>query len=110
MVPVILYAWYYQNWCHRYLASLKKYSVPSQGRFQILVCPHYTFECLIYLAMAVAGTPSRGPTTWNRTMLWAVLFIASNLAMTARGTRRWYAEKFGEKSVSGKWTMFPYVF
>ncbi|KAK4123784.1 hypothetical protein N657DRAFT_573473 [Parathielavia appendiculata] len=107
-VPVFLLAWINQYKCHKHLAGLKKYSLPEDGMFCHYICPHYTCECLIYLSMAVATAP-RG--AWcNRTLLCALIFVAVNLGVTASGTRKWYAEKFGTGPIACKWNMIPFVF
>jgi 3-oxo-5-alpha-steroid 4-dehydrogenase 3 len=107
-LPAFLFAWVNQYRCHKHLAGLKKYSLPDGGMFRHYICPHYTCECLLYLSMAVATAP-RG--SWcNRTLLCAVAFVAVNLGVTASGTRKWYAEKFGVGPVAGKWNMIPFLF
>lgn len=106
--PVFLFAWSTQHKCHRYLASLKKYSLPEGGLFQFLVCPHYFCECLLYFSLAVVGAPEGQ--LFNRTLVCAVIFIAVNLGVTANGTREWYIEKFGREKVEGRWRMIPFVF
>ncbi|PNS17936.1 hypothetical protein CAC42_3895 [Sphaceloma murrayae] len=97
-----------QRDCHGYLSSLKQYAVPEHPAFHALVCPHYFAECLIYLSMAVQAAPSG--TLLNRTILSAFIFVAINLGVTADGTKKWYAKKFGSQSVEGKWRMIPYLF
>lgn len=106
-LPVFLFAWVNQYRCHKHLAGLKKYSLPEGGMFRHYVCPHYTCECLLYLSMAVATAP-RGQ-WWNQTLLCAVVFVVVNLGVTAAGTRKWYADKFGAESVANKWNMIPFV-
>ena len=107
-LPAFLFAWVNQYRCHKHLAGLKKYSLPDGGMFRHYICPHYTCECLLYLSMAIATAP-RG--AWcNRTLLCALAFVAVNLGVTASGTRKWYAEKFGIGPVAGKWNMIPFVF
>ncbi|KAF7547988.1 hypothetical protein G7046_g8831 [Stylonectria norvegica] len=97
-----------QNGCHRYLASLKKYTLPNEGWFRYMVCPHYTFECLLYVAIAWAAAPQGK--LLNSSVLCGLLFVAVNLGATARGTKRWYAQKFGAEAVAGRWIMIPFVF
>ncbi|KAI1752924.1 hypothetical protein F4782DRAFT_530039 [Xylaria castorea] len=104
---VFLIAWFMQYRCHRYLAGLRKYSLPNEGLFRYLVCPHYTCECLIYLSMAVLAAPEGQ--FYNRTLACACLFVSVNLGLTANGTKIWYGEKFGKK-IQGKWKMIPIVF
>ena len=101
-------AWLKQNECHRYLASLKKYTLPSQGLFSYFVCPHYTCECVIYLAIAFMAAPSN--CLFNTSVLCALVFVAVNLGATAYGTKQWYAQKFGAEQVEGRWMMIPFAF
>ncbi|KAI0905908.1 hypothetical protein F4823DRAFT_627437 [Ustulina deusta] len=105
---VFLTAWFMQYRCHRHLAGLKKYSLPEDGLFRYLVCPHYTCECLLYLSMAVMAAPEGQ--LYNQTLACAVLFVSINLGVTANGTKLWYGEKFGSDKVEGKWKMLPIVF
>lgn len=97
-----------QNNCHRYLASLKKYTLPDEGWFKYLICPHYTFECLLYLSLSVVAAPTGS--VFNKSVLSSLVFVAANLGATAYGTKKWYADKFGADKVAGKWTMIPFVF
>jgi 3-oxo-5-alpha-steroid 4-dehydrogenase 3 / polyprenol reductase len=97
-----------QHDCHKHLASLKKYSLPRSVWFQRVVCPHYTSECLIYVAIAMAAAPQGQGL--NKTVLAGLAFVASNLAVTADSTRKWYIEKFGIEKVAGHWRMIPYVY
>lgn len=103
-----LYGWSNQHKCHKHLASLKKYSLPEQGLFRYLICPHYTCECLIYLGLAMIAAP-KGYVV-NRTLMGALWFIVANLGTTADGTKQWYAQKFGAEKVASKWRMIPFVF
>src|SRR5256885_15162765 len=56
-ISVFLFASGVQHDCHRYLASLEKYTLPDLPMFQIFICPHYTAECLIYLCLAILAAP-----------------------------------------------------
>lgn len=96
-----------QHRAHRHLASLRKYTLPHEGLFRYIVCPHYTCECLIYFALAKASAPSSQ--LFNRTVLSGLLFVVANLGATAKNTKVWYAEKFGAKRVP-RWRMIPLVF
>ncbi|KAM0251075.1 hypothetical protein ACHAQJ_008357 [Trichoderma viride] len=97
-----------QNHCHRHLASLKKYTLPSEGWFKYLICPHYTFECLVYLSLAVVAAPTGA--MFNKSVLYNLLFVVANLSATAYGTKNWYTEKFGADKLVGKWAIIPFVF
>lgn len=101
-------AWVMQNMCHRHLAGLKKYSLPEWGPFRFLISPHYTFEILLYLSLAVITAPSNH--MFNRTLLCATFFVAVNLGATANGTKKWYVEKFGTDKVDRKWKIVPLVY
>jgi 3-oxo-5-alpha-steroid 4-dehydrogenase 3 len=90
------------------LASLKKYTLPSEGWFKYLICPHYTFECLLYLSLAVVAAPAGA--FFNKSILCTLLFVLGNLGATAYGTKKWYAEKFGADKLVGKWAIIPFVY
>ena len=106
-LPIFILASGIQNDCHGYLASLKKYTLPIHPIFKLLICPHYSAECLIYLSLAVISAPKGA---WvNRTLFTAFLFVVANLSVTASGTKRWYEGNFGKEAVRGRWTMVPFV-
>ncbi|KAL9008074.1 MAG: hypothetical protein Q9173_006767 [Seirophora scorigena] len=107
-IPLFILASGVQHDCHTYLASLPKYTLPDHPIFHTMVCPHYTAESAIYLALAILGAP-RG--AWmNQTIATAFVFVAVNLAVTAAATKRWYMKKFGKEKVDYRWTMIPYIF
>ncbi|KAI5868017.1 hypothetical protein GGS23DRAFT_7372 [Durotheca rogersii] len=104
-VPLFLASSFTQYRCHSYLFRLKKYSLPEDGLFAYLVCPHYTCECVLYLVLATVAAPTGQ--LYNRTLACASLFVFVNLGVTAHGTKRWYGEKFGREKVLRKWRMIP---
>jgi len=63
---------------------------------------------MIYLAIAIIAAP--GDQLLNKTVLAGLGFVASNLAVTADSTRKWYVVKFGEKKVESRWRMVPYLY
>ena len=95
---------------HTYLASLPKYTLPTEGAFRYLVAPHYRAECAIYLSLAVLSAPVGGFANW--TVLCAFIFVCVNLTITADGTKKWMLEKFPEqrKEVVRRARMMPGVF
>ena len=107
-IIMFLYASINQYRCHRHLAGLKKYSLPELRLFRQLICPHYFCECLVYLSLAITAAPEGE--LLNKTLLCALAFVVANLGVTASGTRKWYAEKFGSKAIETKWNMIPFVF
>lgn len=104
-----------QHDCHAYLASLKsnskdqsEYKLPEHPAFSALIVPHYTAECVIYLALAVFAAPQGAAMNWS--LVCALVFVVVNLGVTADGTKDWYERKFGKKAVEGKWRMIPFVY
>ena len=107
-VPIFILASGVQHDCHEYLASLKKYTLPQHPMFRMVVCPHYTSECVIYIAIAIVAAP-KGQLV-NKTILAGLGFVVSNLAVTADSTRKFYLEKFGVDKLKGRWRMVPNVY
>ncbi|KAK0509934.1 hypothetical protein JMJ35_007328 [Cladonia borealis] len=107
-IPLFILASGIQHDCHTYLASLPKYTLPMHPIFQVLVCPHYTAECVIYLSLAIISAP-RGAVI-NKTMFTAFLFVSTNLAVTASMTKEWYERKFGKEAVAKRWKIMPSVY
>jgi len=107
-IPIFIVASSFQHRCHKYLSSLKKYTLPDDPLFRRVICPHYTSECLIYFAIGVVSAP-KGQ-IMNGTVLAGCCFVVSNLAVTADSTKSWYTGKFGEESLKGRWRMIPYVY
>lgn len=106
--PLFLIASGIQHDCHVYLSTLKKYTLPKHQLFQLVLCPHYTAECAIYLALAIVAAPTGMPL--NRTLGAALAFTAVNLSITAESTREWYEGKFGKEKVKGRARMVPGVY
>lgn len=92
---------------HSYLANLKKYTLPTQGPFSLLIAPHYTAECLIYLSLAILGAPEQR--MFNRTLLCTTMLTAVNLGITAEGTKKWMLDKFLDqrKDINSRWLLIP---
>ncbi|KAK4508270.1 hypothetical protein PRZ48_002008 [Zasmidium cellare] len=119
-VLIFLLASGFQHDCHAYLASLKNskktdggaatsdYKLPEHPAFNISLTPHYFAECLIYLSLAIAATPKGGVLNW--TFVSALVFVMTNLGVTAYGTGQWYERRFGSDAVKGKARMIPFIF
>ena len=107
-VPLFLFASRVQHDCHVYLSNLKKYTLPEHPLFRLILCPHYTSECVIYLSLAILAAPEGQ--LLNTTMLTTLLFTATNLAITAESTRRWYSDKFGADMIKDRWRMIPFLY
>lgn len=104
-LPIFLLASILQYQIHVHLASLKKYSLPSHPAFSKIVCPHYTAESILYLALTFLAAP-QGHLV-NGTMLCAAIFVVVNLGVTADISKTWASEKFGKDKIDAKWRMLP---
>ena len=107
-IPIFVLASGIQHDCHAYLASLPKYTLPMHPIFQVLICPHYTAECLIYLSLAIISAP-RGAVV-NKTMVSALVFVVVNLGITASTSIAWYERKFGKQAVAHRWKLIPSLY
>ncbi|KAI6716007.1 hypothetical protein PZA11_002360 [Diplocarpon coronariae] len=97
-----------QHICHVYLANLKKYTLPQGCLFSQILCPHYTSECFIYVAIAIVSAPPSH--LFNMTVFAGLGFVTSNLGVTADATKKWYVKEFGSENLVGRWRMVPYLY
>lgn len=104
-LPAFLFAAILQYKTHAHLASLKKYTLPSHPAFNKIVCPHYTAECVLYLALTFLAAPEGHLV--NGTMLCATIFVVVNLGATADISKSWAMGKFGKVKIEGQWRMLP---
>lgn len=95
-----------QHDCHTYLASLKKYTLPAHPAFDLIVCPHYFAECVIYLALAIMSAPRGRGVVLNTTMVTGLLFVGSCLGCSSLMSREWYEGKFGRHTVEREFLSF----
>lgn len=94
-----------QNRAHAHLFSLKTYQIPPSALFAYVWCPHYTAEIAIYICFALLAAPQG---QWlNGTMMAAFFFVASNLAVTADGTKEWYVKRFGHEKAGSRARLVP---
>ncbi|KAF8466963.1 hypothetical protein BDZ91DRAFT_724532 [Kalaharituber pfeilii] len=107
-LPLFIFASGLQNDCHRYLSTLRKYSLPEAPIFRYIICPHYFAECMLYVALTVLTAPNGQ--LLNKTMLCTTIFVVVNLGVTAGHCYEWYKTKFGEDKVKGRWKMVPYIY
>jgi len=100
--------WQYST--HSILASLRPvekarttYLPPptSSLSFQLFLTPHYTAEILIYLAMALLLR--------NGTILCALVWVVTNLSVSAGETRVWVNNKFRGHEW-GRWNLIPFMY
>lgn len=83
---------------HRTLSKLVKYSLPTDGLFQWVCCPHYFDEILIYASLA----------TYNMEFCWLLLWAFVNLSVSALENRKYYLQKFPEAQVP-RYAIVPLV-
>jgi 3-oxo-5-alpha-steroid 4-dehydrogenase 3 len=109
VLPAIPAAHVFQHSYHAYLYRLrtanKTYQLPSHPLFSNLLCPHYTCEVAIYALLSLLAAPQDRIVNW--TLVCATIFVATNLGVTAVGTKQWYAEKFGWDKVGPRKRMIP---
>jgi 3-oxo-5-alpha-steroid 4-dehydrogenase 3 len=94
-----------QNRAHAHLASLKTYQMPPSPIFRYVLCPHYSAEIVIYIALALLAAPERQLV--NTTMMTALVFVTVNLCVTADGTKAWYIKRFGQVKVGSRTRVIP---
>lgn len=110
LIPIycllFIYASYTQYTYHRYLFSLRKYTLPNLHGTQTIIAPHYNAECMIYLSVALLDSPPLYrhhpqphliPIIPNWTLICALIFVTVNLGITADATKQWLLHKFPEK-------------
>jgi 3-oxo-5-alpha-steroid 4-dehydrogenase 1 len=77
---------------HKILANLRinseEYSIPSDGMFKQLVCPHYFYETVAWFGVAMMSH--------QVIIILCTLLSFNYLAARAYKTREWYMEKFKE--------------
>lgn len=67
-----------------------QYSIPRGGWFELVSCPHYLCEVLIYLSLALIPG-GRMPALWLQ-----FVWVAVNQVLTADRTHQWYLRKFSD--------------
>ncbi|KAK3320627.1 3-oxo-5-alpha-steroid 4-dehydrogenase-domain-containing protein [Cercophora scortea] len=81
----------------------KHYEIPQAGLFKVMLYPHYFVEWVewfgFYMAAGWGCVPAR---------CFLVNEVTSMLPRAVKG-RQWYAEKFGEDKIRGRWAVIPGV-
>ena len=107
VLAICLFAWasYHQHICHKILARLRTsatttkkgttttseaYSRPNGDWFEIVSCPHFLAEVLIYVAMLLCCLVTKPYSCW-----WlVVVYVLASLGLSARQTHAWYRTKY----------------
>jgi len=114
------------------------YTIPHGRWFQFVSCPHYTAEIMIYISFAVVSNifphfqtatmemdliGMDGIVEWKKIrivrsiMRWTVqyrqwiviVWVFTNLAISARSTHCWYQTKFGPRYPKERRALIPFI-
>ncbi|MFH4984685.1 hypothetical protein AB6A40_011394 [Gnathostoma spinigerum] len=104
---------YEQYQCCRVLANIRtgskgevlndRHAIPNGRLFNVLSCPHFSIEILIYLLITVYYYFS-----WPT--LLCFLFVLTNQSYTAMMNHRWYLIKFKDQYPKKRKALIPFLF
>ena len=80
-----------------------RYIIPRDGLFNLVSCPHYFGEIVIYLGLAIMHM--QGPLRAWYPLVWVIV----NLALAARMTHQWYVSHFKTYPRQRK-MLIPYMY
>ncbi|PIA33590.1 hypothetical protein AQUCO_04100192v1 [Aquilegia coerulea] len=107
---IFIWGWIHQRRCHAILGSLREhkehtneYRIPHGDWFEIVSCPHYLAEIVIYGGLLIASGGS-DLTIW---LLFG--FVVVNLVFAAAETQRWYLRKF-ENYPRTRGAILPFIY
>ena len=94
-----------------------KYCVPQGGWFELVSCPHFLAEIIIYVGLALVlhggETHIHDPVHADieaGSIMWLVVFTAFlNLAFTAMQTHHWYRQQFGDRYPAHRRAIVPFL-
>mmetsp|Transcript_25190 Transcript_25190/g.44920 ORF Transcript_25190/g.44920 Transcript_25190/m.44920 type:complete len:305 (+) Transcript_25190:124-1038(+) len=120
VMGVLLYTFasYKQSEAHRVLANIRlrstdparlgseqhlllEYGIPQGGWFNLVSCPHYLAEILLYFGLLLVHG-GRGPHVWL-----LLAWVISNLSIAAKANHAWYHSHFGRAYPATRWAMLP---
>lgn len=107
-----------QLWSHALLSALSrpsrgdtvsKYVLPSGGPFDLITCPHYLAEILLYLGLALVCASIDLCSAAGSILILAWVIV--NLVLAASATHRWYEIELGEelKKKRGLRRLIPFL-
>ncbi|KMS95175.1 hypothetical protein BVRB_011620 [Beta vulgaris subsp. vulgaris] len=107
---IFFFGWLHQRRCHAILGNLREvkeqandYRIPHGDWFEIVSCPHYLAEIVIYAGLVVASG-GLDLTLW---LIFA--FVVVNLVFAAAETHRWYRQKF-DNYPNNRYAIIPFVY
>lgn len=96
------------NYYHHYLlANLRKpgdksYKVPSGGLFEYVACPHYLFEIITWIGMAII--------TQHLMNLYFVSGMSLYLGRRSMAQNKWNRTMLKDKYPKGRKNLMPFIF
>lgn len=107
LVLVFLWAWHQQLVAHKTFAALKvssptKHSVPHGGLFELVSCPHYTMEIVLYLVMMMLLGFQ------HQTGVLVCVWVTINQLIAGTMSHRWYRATFRDYPGDRK-AVIPYL-
>lgn len=121
--PVLLCLWgqYQQHVHHVLLADLRKsdnggnrtndkaatkYSLPTEGWFKYVTCPHYLAEILVYFSFAILLAQEQ---VQGARHLVVLFWVVSNLTLSALINHKWYKQNLPPEVMKGRKAIFPFL-
>ena len=101
---LFVYASFEQYLAHSYLASQRtgnskkqQYILPNERWFRLLPCPHYLFEIVLYVGLALV----------SQTLLAAsvLVWVITDLYFAQEQQLKWYKTKFGKNQIPRYWNL-----
>ena len=84
------------------------YAIPRGGLFELVSCPHYFGEAVIYLGLGMACVGYGNAS--SRVAWYPFVWVVVNLAIAARLTHHWYLAHFKTYSRLGRKAFVPFVY
>lgn len=109
---LFVYAFFEQFRSHSILANLRKHGnkvtdvkhkIPFGGLFELVSCPNYFAEILIYISLSIICGFE------NYAFNWVTIWVTSNQLYSALMGHRWYQEHFPNYPKNRK-AFIPYLF
>ncbi len=99
-----------------------QYTIPFGRWFQYVSCPHYTAEIMIYFTFACIVSITKDKNLYlsvDANSLWLfllhnrewvlVLWVFTNLTVSAKNSHTWYRSNFGEKFPKKRKALIPFI-
>lgn len=97
ILVMVLASWdQYKN--HVVLSKLKKYSLPRSRLFELVCCPHYLDEMIIYGSLV----------SYGHEFVWPLIWVIASLSISALESRKFYLSKFKDTEVP-RYAAIPYI-